>query len=91
MQRRDLRARLVDGRADQLVGPNRSKDPDVRARFARALRERTNESIEDLLDRTGGTSSNMLSQSTDVRFRYAIRRVFTLIGWISIGIHWSHS
>src|SRR5579863_847150 len=39
--------------APLLVGPNRTSDPAVRSAFARALRERPGESIEDLLDRTG--------------------------------------
>jgi hypothetical protein len=67
--------------APQLVGQRRTSDPDVRAAFARALRERPSESIEDLLDRTGGDVSNFSSQSADERFRYAIRRLFTIIGW----------
>jgi hypothetical protein len=70
----------------QLVGRNRTSDPAVRIEFARALRERPGESIEDLLDRTGSDASNMSSQSADVRFRYAIRRLFTIIGW---DVEWS--
>lgn len=72
--------------ARQLVGRNRKTDPEARSQFARALRDRPGESIEDLLDRTGSASSNMSSQSADVRFRYAIRRLFTLIGW---DVDWS--
>jgi hypothetical protein len=67
--------------APQLVGRNRTTDPDLLAAFAAALKERPGESIEDLLDRTGGAQSNMSSQGADDRFRYAIARVFTLIGW----------
>ncbi len=71
---------LARSLAPQLVGRDRSSDPAVRSAFARALRERPAESIEDLLDRTGG-EGNMSSQSADDRFRYAIRRLFTVIGW----------
>jgi hypothetical protein len=67
--------------APRLVGQNRSDDPAIRSAFVRALRERPGESIEDLLDRTGGGASNRSSQSADTRFRYAIQRLFTIIGW----------
>ena len=72
--------------APQLVGRNRTRDPVVLAEFARALRERPGESIEDLLDRTGGDASNWSSRSADERFRFAIRRLFTIIGW---DVDWS--
>jgi hypothetical protein len=72
--------------APQLVGHQRTNDPNVRDAFARVLRERPAESIEDLLDRTGGAPSNWSSQSADERFRYAIRRLFTIIGW---NVEWS--
>lgn len=72
--------------ARQLVGPNRIANDTIRAQFARALRERPGESIEDLLDRTGGTNANLSSQSADERFRFAIRRLFTVIGW---DVEWS--
>jgi len=72
--------------AAQLVGQNRVRDPAMRLEFARLLRERPAESIEDLLDRTGGDTGNMSSQSASYRFRYAIRRVFTIIGW---DVEWS--
>jgi len=60
---------------------NASIDPIVRQEFARALRNRPAESIEDLLDRTGRNNCNRSSLDADERFRFAIRRVFTLIGW----------
>jgi hypothetical protein len=72
--------------APQLVGRNRTNNSALRSAFARALRERPGESIEDLLDRTGSDTSNMSSQSADERFRYAIRRLFTVIGW---DLNWS--
>jgi hypothetical protein len=72
---------LARSLAPQLVGQQRPNHPDIRAAFARAVRERPSESIEDLLDRTGGDASNFSSQFADERFRYAIRRLFTIIGW----------
>jgi hypothetical protein len=72
--------------APRLVGRNRTIDPSVRAAFAQALRDRPGESIEDLLDRTGGASANWSSQSADERFRFAIRRLFTVVGW---NLEWS--
>jgi hypothetical protein len=55
--------------APRLVGRDRIDDPAVRGQFARALRTRPAESIEDLLDRTGGDASNWSSQSAEDRFR----------------------
>jgi len=67
--------------ARRLVGPDTTSDPGVWSEFARALRDRPGESIEDLLDRTGDTTSNRYSHDVEERFRYAIRRLFTVIGW----------
>ncbi len=72
--------------ATMLVGHDTSRTPLLRSQFARALQHRPGESIEDLLDRTGTASGNMSSQSADVRFRYAIRRLVDLIGW---DVDWS--
>lgn len=72
--------------APRLVGRNRTTNFAIRYEFARALRERPGESIEDLLDRTGGGEANRSSHSADERFRYAIRRLFTIIGW---DLEWS--
>jgi hypothetical protein len=64
---------------------NGTTDPSTRSRFAHALRERPGESIEDLLERTDG-NGNWSSRGADERFRFAIRQIFTLIGW---NIAWS--
>src|ERR1039457_7693037 len=72
--------------ASRLVGRNRTTDHVVRGEFARALRERPGESIEDLLDRPGNGHTNWSSKSADQRFRYAIRRLFTIVGW---DVEWS--
>jgi hypothetical protein len=48
--------------APQLVGRNPTSDPAVRSAFAHALQRRPRESIEDLLNRTGGDTSNVSSQ-----------------------------
>ncbi len=45
------------------------------------MRERPSESIEELLDRTGGSQANLSSNSADERFRYAIQQLFTIVGW----------
>jgi hypothetical protein len=66
--------------ANGLVDRN-EKPPEKVAQFGQALRDRPRESIEDLLDRTGGEGSNFSSQSSDLRFRYAVARLFALIGW----------
>jgi len=57
------------------------RSSDNRSRFARALKNRPNESIEDLLERTSRQNAKTPSESANTRFRYAIRRLFTLIGW----------
>src|ERR1022692_1409449 len=72
--------------APQLVGRSAQRTPDLRRQFARALRDRPSESIEDLLDRTGGDASNLSSQTADARFQYAISRLFALIGW---NVNWN--
>ena len=72
--------------AQQLVGRSAQRTPDLRRQFARALRDRPSESIEDLLDRTGGDASNLSSQTADARFQYAISRLFALIGW---NVNWN--
>src|ERR1035438_4255139 len=72
--------------AHQLVERGAQRPPDLRLQFARALRNRPSESIEDLLDRTGGDASNLSSQTADARFQYAVRRLFALIGW---NVNWN--
>ena len=67
--------------AHRLVDRNEKRTPEMRKQFGQALRDRPSESIEDLLDRTGGEGSNFSSQSSDLRFRYAVARLFALIGW----------
>jgi hypothetical protein len=64
-----------------LVEPNPDRSPATRSRFAEALRRRPSESIEDILDRTGGHNANSSSHDADLRFKYAVRRLFALIGW----------
>lgn len=65
---------------------NGTTDYATREQFAQSLRERPGESIEVLLDRAGGSELNAYSTDADERFRFAIRRVFSLIGW---DIEWS--
>jgi hypothetical protein len=67
--------------ARSLVDPNEQRAPDLRSQFGQALRDRPSESIEDLLDQTDGDSSNVSSQTADLRFQYAVGRVFALIKW----------
>lgn len=67
--------------AKKLLAQGRGKSPTddaVCQQFACALRERPSESIEDLL---GVNGSNLSGRGAEERFRFAIRRVFTIIGW----------
>src|ERR1035438_453123 len=67
--------------AQQLFDRNQQPPPDLQSRFRQALRDRPSESIEDLLDRTGGRASNLPSQAANLRFQYAVARIFSLIEW----------
>ncbi len=67
--------------ADQLLDRNQQPPPDLQSRFRQALRDKPSESVEDLLDRTGGRASNLPSQTADLRFQYALVRIFALIEW----------
>ncbi len=60
-----------------------NKDPATVAAFLAALRRRAGESIEDLLIREVGPQplGSALVSNPPVRFRYAINRLFVLIGW----------
>jgi len=67
--------------AEKLLAQGRGKcpiDDAVRQQFACALRERPSESIEDLL---GVNGSNLSGRGAGERFRFVIRRVFSIIGW----------
>src|SRR5215469_5721693 len=52
--------------ASGLVDRTEKRTPAMRAQFGQAVRDRPSESIEDLLDRTGGEGSNFSSQSSDL-------------------------
>ena len=67
--------------ARQLLDRSQQRMPGLRAKFRQALRDRPSESIEDLLDQTGGRASNFPSQSANLRFKYAVGRIFALIDW----------
>jgi hypothetical protein len=55
--------------------------PPDRAAFRQALKNRPAESIEDLLERSLGPSANFSAQGAHQRFKYAINRLFCLVGW----------
>jgi hypothetical protein len=67
--------------AQRLVGRWAERTPSLRAEFARALTERPTESIEDLLERSSHPGGNLSAQPSEVRFKYAIRRLFAIIHW----------
>lgn len=55
--------------------------PPDRSSFREALRNRPAESIEDLLERSLKPSGNFAAEGAHDRFRYAINRLFCLVGW----------
>src|SRR6266567_123862 len=71
-QARELARKLTDGSR---------RTSQMRSDFARALRARPAESIEDVLDSTSETSSNFSSQTANLQFQYGINRLFGLVGW----------
>jgi hypothetical protein len=59
--------------------------PRNRAAFKQALKNRPAESIEDLLKKSLEPSANFSAQGAHDRFRYAINKLFCLVGW---NINW---
>jgi hypothetical protein len=67
--------------AQRVVGSDADRSPETRAAFRDALKELPrDESIEVLLE-AAASSQHISAGSTDLRFRYAINRVFFLIDW----------
>lgn len=67
--------------AVRVVGKSADRSPDARAAFREALKNRSPESIEDLLERSLRLSGNLAAESAHQRFKYAINRLFCLAGW----------
>jgi hypothetical protein len=68
-----IAARLVDSSTD--------RSPVVREAFREALKKRRPESIENLLERSLRLSGSQSAASAHQRFKYAINRLFCLVGW----------
>jgi hypothetical protein len=86
------RAGLYDWRSEDALriadsNPREVREwtPSMRSGFRRALKNRPWESIETLLERcferTSTQTANLYAQGIPQRFRYAINRLFYLIGW----------
>jgi hypothetical protein len=58
-----------------------TKFPPDRTAFREALKNRPAESIEDLLEKSLKPSANFSAQGAHQRFKYAINRLFCLVGW----------
>jgi hypothetical protein len=67
--------------AAMLVGRSADRSPATRAAFREALKSRPQESIEDLLERSLGLPGNPAAASAHQRFKYAVNRLFCLVGW----------
>ena len=67
--------------AAKVVGKSADRSPATRAAFREALKSRPRESIEDLLERSLGLSGNPAAAFAHQRFKYAINRLFCLVGW----------
>jgi len=57
------------------------RSPERRAAFSRALKNRPSESVEQLLENVLTRPAGRSDEVVPVRFRYAINRVFRIIGW----------
>ena len=67
--------------AARLVGKSADRSPALRGAFREALKNRSPESIEELLERSLRLSGSSGSESAHQRFKYAINRLFCLVGW----------
>ena len=67
--------------AAKVVGKSADRSTAIRVAFREALKSRPPESIEDLLERSLGPSGNPAAASAHQRFKYAINRLFCLVGW----------
>jgi hypothetical protein len=67
--------------AETMFAKSANPEPAARAAFKQALERRNPESIEAVLERSLGASANFSAQGAHQRFRYAINRLFTLVGW----------
>jgi hypothetical protein len=81
-------ARLYEHRSDdaesiaaRLVDSSSDRSPVVREAFREALKKRRPESIENLLERSLRLSGTQSAASAHQRFKYAINRLFCLVGW----------
>jgi hypothetical protein len=81
-------AGLYQGRSDdaanlavRIVGKSADRSPATRAAFRETLKKRPPESIEDLLERSLRLSGNPAAESAHQRFKYAINRLFCIVGW----------
>jgi hypothetical protein len=67
--------------AARVVGKSADRSPAARSAFRDALKNRSPESIEDLLERSLWLSGNLAAELAHQRFKYAISRLFCLVGW----------
>lgn len=67
--------------AARVVGRSADRSPATRGAFQEALKKRVPESIEDLLERSLRIAASHEGESTHQRFKYAINRLFCLVGW----------
>jgi hypothetical protein len=67
--------------AETMFVKSANPEPAARAAFKEALEKRNPESIEAVLERSLGDSANFSAQGAHQRFKYAINRLFCLVGW----------
>lgn len=79
------RADLYEWKSPDAAKLTATPFPPDRVAFRQILRNRPAESIEDLLERSLGPSANLSAQGAHQRFKYAISRLFCLVGW---NINW---
>lgn len=67
--------------AKVLVGKDADRSIENRVRFAKCLRDRAPESIEDLIERSSQVTASSSSAELKDRFLFSINQLFSIVGW----------
>ncbi|MGH9774034.1 MAG: hypothetical protein ACRD50_03695 [Candidatus Acidiferrales bacterium] len=67
--------------AKVLVGKDAERSIENKVRFAKCLRDRAPESIEDLIERSSRVTASSSSAGLKDRFLFSINQLFSIVGW----------